>query len=89
VFYFVVSLFTAPLYSVIGGYIAAWLGRAQAQKCVIGLVIFGELMGIVSTVMFWGKQPLWYGLALLVLFPPAVWLGGRLRSQKRGRMVTA
>ncbi len=89
VFYFVVSLFTAPLYSVVGGYITAWLGKAQARTCVIGLAIFGELMGIVSTVMFWGKQPLWYAIALLVLFPPAVLLGGWLRTHKRERMVAA
>jgi hypothetical protein len=76
--YFVVSLFTASLYSVFGGWLCGWIARARQWKPLLALAVFGELMGVISTIMFWGKQPWWYALALLILYPPAVFLGGYL-----------
>jgi len=81
-YYFVVSLFTAPIYSILGGYFCAWIAKVRRWKHVIALVLFGEAMGVVSMIVAWGKQPFWYGLALLVLYPPAVLLGGYLRIRK-------
>jgi hypothetical protein len=82
-YYFVVSIFTAPIYSVFGGYLCAWLAKPHViSKCVLGLIIFGEIMGVASTVMTWKVAPHWYSFALLVLFPPCVWLGGLLRTRK-------
>jgi CHASE2 domain-containing sensor protein len=81
--YFVVSLFTAPFYSGIGGYVCARLAARAHWKHVIALVIFGELMGVASTVMFWGQQPVWYAAGLLVLFPVMVLAGGWLALRGR------
>jgi hypothetical protein len=83
--YFVISLFTAPLYSVVGGYVCAWLARVCQNRHVLALIVFGEAMGVASAIAFRGQQPVWYGLALLVLYPPAVWLGGRLRVRVQNR----
>jgi hypothetical protein len=82
-YYFVVSLFTAPLYSVFGGYLCAWLAKAKPWQHIIALVIFGELMGLASTVMAWKMQPHWYAFALLLLYPPCVFLGGYLRLRRK------
>lgn len=85
-YYFVVSITTASLYSVLGGYVCAWLSVAaklNPWKHVIGLVIFGELMGIASTVMYWGQQPAWYAFGLLLLYPLCVLFGGKLRLHKQ------
>lgn len=82
VYYFVVSLFTAPLYSVFGGWLCGRISKARLWNHILALAIFGEVMGVVSTVMFWGKQPLWYALALLLLYPPAVYLGGYLAKRR-------
>jgi hypothetical protein len=80
--YFVVSIITAPIYSAIGGYVCAVLAKAKPMQHVVALICFGQLMGIASVVMFWGKQPLWYGLGLLVLYPIMVWAGCKLRMRQ-------
>ena len=86
-YYFVVSSFTAPLYALAGGYLCASIGRLKPWWNVTALVVFGEVMGVAATVMFWARQPWWYGLYLLAIYPPAVWLGGyvRLRRSERGQ----
>jgi hypothetical protein len=81
-YYFVASIFTAPIYSILGGYICAWLAKASARQCVLALIIFGELMGLLSTVMFWRQQPHWYAFLLLLLYPPCVFLGGWLYGRR-------
>ncbi len=85
--YFVISLCTAPLYSVLGGYLCAWLASMKPWAHVLGLAVFGEMMGVVSTVVFWGKQPHWYALALLVLYPAAVLIGASMRVCRRATAV--
>ncbi len=79
-YYFVTVLCTNTLYSVVGGYLCAVIARAAVPKATLGLMIFGEIMGVVATVLAWHTEPHWYAFALLVLYPLAVWLGSRLRS---------
>jgi hypothetical protein len=79
-YYFVTVLCTNTLYSVAGGYLCAVIARAAVRKATIALMIFGEIMGVVATVLAWNTEPHWYAFALLVLYPVAVWLGSRLRS---------
>ena len=79
-YYFVIVTLTDTLYSVAGGYLCALIARDAVRKATLGLMIFGEIIGVVSTVMGWRIQPHWFALALLVLFPLAIWCGSRLRS---------
>jgi hypothetical protein len=79
-YYFAAVLLTDTLYSVAGGYLCAVIARAAVRKATLGLMIFGEIVGVVSTVIGWYVQPHWFAFALLVLFPLAVWVGSRLRS---------
>jgi hypothetical protein len=81
-YYFVIVLFTDTLYSIGGGYLCAATARASAHAATLGLMIFGEIVGVVSTVLAWRIQPHWFALALLVLFPFAVWIGSRLRARR-------
>ncbi|MEO7144343.1 MAG: hypothetical protein ABI165_12670 [Bryobacteraceae bacterium] len=83
VYYFYVSLATDSLYSIVGGYCCAAIARRRAQQATVGLIVFGELAGLVATVMLWHTAPHWFGLGLLILYPPAVWLGGMLRPRAR------
>jgi lysylphosphatidylglycerol synthetase-like protein (DUF2156 family) len=80
-YYFAILTFTNTLYSIGGGYLCAACARASAGTATLGLMIFGEIMGVVSTVLSWHTQPHWFAFALLVLFPLAVWIGSRLRSR--------
>jgi hypothetical protein len=79
IFYFVTVTITDALYSVAGGYLCGLIARAAVRKATLGLMIFGEIIGVVSTIIGWGVQPHWFAFALLVLFPLAVWCGSRLR----------
>ena len=81
-YYFVIVTFTDALYSVVGGYLCAVIARDAVHKATLGLMIFGEIIGVVSVVLGWNIQPHWFALALLVLFPVAVWCGSRLRSAR-------
>ena len=80
-YYFVLSLITDTVYSGFGGYLCALIARERAQKATLGLIIFGEILGVASTVLFWQSIPHWFSFALLIVYPPAVWLGSRLRSR--------
>jgi hypothetical protein len=80
-YYYVIVTFTTTLYSIAGGYLCAAIARAAARTATLGLMIFGEIMGVVATVLSWHAQPHWYAFGLLVLFPLAVWMGSRLRSR--------
>jgi hypothetical protein len=86
-YYFVVVTFTDALYSVAGGYLCAVIARASVQRATLGLIVFGEIMGVVSTVLYWHIQPHWFAFALLLLFPLGVWIGSGLRSSGAKRKV--
>lgn len=88
-FYFVIVTFTNTLYSFVGGYLCAAIARAAARRATFGLMIFGEIFGVVSAVLSWNSQPHWLGLGLLVLYPLAVWCGFRLRSGSIERTIVS
>ncbi len=77
--YFVIVTCTDTLYSIAGGYLCAVIAGAAIRGATLGLMIFGEIMGAASTILQWHTQPHWAAVALLVLFPIAVWIGSRLR----------
>ncbi|MDQ2899221.1 MAG: hypothetical protein M3Y07_05395 [Acidobacteriota bacterium] len=83
--YFAISLLTGFLYSIVGGYLCALIARTRSRTATLWLIVFGEFMGLVSLAMFWKTAPHWYGFALLVIFPPGIWLGSRLRERSRSR----
>jgi hypothetical protein len=88
-YYFVIVAFTDTLYSIAGGYLCAVIARASVRKATLGLMIFGEIMGIGSTILQWSTQPHWSAAALLVLYPVAIWIGSRLRSGNAGRVLVS
>jgi lysylphosphatidylglycerol synthetase-like protein (DUF2156 family) len=88
-YYFVTLTFSNTLYSIAGGYLCAAIARASIHKATLGLMIFGEIMGVVAIVLSWHTEPHWYAFALLVLFPLAVWIGSRLRSGSTERTLVS
>jgi hypothetical protein len=80
-YYFLIVTFTDTLYTIAGGYLCAVCARAAARTATLGLMVFGEIAGVVSTILGWHIQPHWFAFALLALFPFAVWIGYRLRSR--------
>ena len=77
-----ISLATSTVWSVLGGYITAWVASRKRWRHIVGLVIWGELMGVVSAFATWGQIQSWYQIGLILLWVPAVVLGGWLRAGK-------
>ena len=75
-----ISLATSTLWSIIGGYITAWIAPRKPWHHILALVIWGELMGIASCIATWGQIQAWYQIGLLLLWAPAVAIGGWLRA---------
>jgi hypothetical protein len=80
--YLLFTLVTGFVYAVAGGYLAAWLARRQEVKHALALAGLVVIMGLLSMIQYWGKQPLWYQIALIVVGVLGVLLGGRLRARQ-------
>jgi hypothetical protein len=78
-FYFVISMFTDTIYTLIGGWLCALISRGD-RHATLGLIVLGELMGLASTVYLWKTVPHYYSFFLLIVYPPAVWIGTKLRK---------
>lgn len=74
-YYYCVSLGTDFVYSVFGGYVCGRIARTRYVAATIGLIAFGETIGLGSQAMLWRTVPHWFGIGLLVLYPIAVWIG--------------
>ena len=82
VYYFAISIVTDAIYSAIGGWICARIAKEQARGATAGLIVFGEVAGVISAFYLWHTVPHYYSFALLILYPPAVWAGSRLAGQR-------
>jgi hypothetical protein len=76
------ALVYRTIYTVLGGYVTAWLAPQNPMKHVWVLAILGQLGGIMGVVAGWNLSAHWYPIALAVLAIPSVWLGGYLRTRK-------
>ncbi len=74
-------------YTVLGGYVTAWLAPQNPMKHVWVLAVLGQLGGIAGVIAGWNLSAHWYPIALALLAIPSVWLGGWLRT-RRGNTFT-
>jgi hypothetical protein len=82
------ALLYRTIYTVLGGYVTAWLAPQNPMKHVWILAIFGQIGGIMGVVAGWNLSAHWYPIALAVLAIPSVWLGGWLRTRKHSNSQT-
>jgi len=80
-YYYELSLLTDCLYTVLGGYLCAAIARQRARRAMLILIVGGGLVGIASVIALRRTQPHWFAIALLLVYPPAVWAGSRLRMR--------
>lgn len=76
--YFSASLATDSFYSVLGGWICAFVAGEHRRMALVGLLVVAELLGVAATIAFWSTVPHWFGLALLILYPAFVWMGSQI-----------
>jgi hypothetical protein len=83
-YYFVVDLISQCLYTVVGGYLCCVIARPDLRAAMAGLMGLGVLVGAVSLVSSWKTEPHWYGIGLLAVYPPCVWIGWTLKGRANG-----
>lgn len=76
------ALFYRTLFTILGGYVTAWLAPQNSMKHVWALAILGQIGGIAGVFAGWNLSAHWYPIALAVFAIPSVWLGGYLRTRK-------
>lgn len=61
------------------------LARARPWRHALYLILWGELMGVVSAIMTWGQKQWRYQLGLLLAWPLAIaagcWLAAGTRNE--------
>jgi|SRR5271165_804904 len=85
-YYFIVDLLTQCLYTVIGGYLCCVIARPSHRVAMFGLMALGVVVGTAFLVASWKAEPHWYGIALLVVYSPCVWIGWTLKARGKGSL---
>jgi hypothetical protein len=77
-----VALAYRTVFTVAGGYVAAWVagGRPIAHGVALGLV--GIVLGTLGVITMWHLGEHWYPIALVALALPSTWLGARLFARR-------
>ena len=65
-------------FTVLGGFVAAWLAPANKLRLAIILGIVGTVLAVLGAVAMWSVGHNWYPVALAVLALPSTALGGWL-----------
>jgi len=81
--YFVVDLIGQCLFAIVAGYLCCLIAEPTRRAAMAGLMGLGVFVGTISLVTSWKTEPHWYGLALLAVYPPCVWIGWALKSRAR------
>lgn len=73
-----VALTYRTLFTVLGGFIAAWLAPSHPRRLATILGAIGTLPAILGVVAMWSLGHHWYAISLAVLAMPSTALGGWL-----------
>jgi hypothetical protein len=82
--YFIVHLGFSFLAAATGGYVTAWVARANPLIQVLALALVVLLLSAMSALQARGKYPIWYQLAQVAITPLGVLAGGLLRLKMLG-----
>jgi hypothetical protein len=74
-YYLVADVVTQCLSTIVGGYLCCLIAQRSRGIAMAGLIGLGLLVGTVSLVTSWKAEPHWYGVTLLSVYAPCVWIG--------------
>ncbi len=77
----VLALVYRSAFTVLGGYVTAWLAPERPMRHVRILGIVGTVAGVAGVFLGWDLSAHWYPIALAVTAFPLVWWGGTLRTR--------
>jgi len=78
-FYFVADLISQCVYLVGAGYLCCVLSRPTEWLAITILIALGLVVGTLSLVTSWNREPHWYGIALITAYVPCIWIRRALR----------
>lgn len=80
--YFVISTVYIILFGIAGGFITASVSieTPQSDVAILSAIVF--LLWIVSSLVQFNRQPIYYSLLLLITLPMAVLAGGHIKIKK-------
>lgn len=81
------TLVYSAIFSVLGGYVAAWVAKRQELKHALALGLWQLVLSTLSAIQFSETAPLWWHAIFLLLIVPAIWCGGYLRLLQTRRIV--
>lgn len=76
-----VALAYRMVYTVLGGYVTAWIAPQNPMKHVWILGFIGIVLGSIGVVVGWDLSQHWYPIALVATAIPCTWLGGKLKTK--------
>jgi len=79
--YLLTDLISQCLIQTLAGYVCCWIARGRPSALAL-LAAIGIVIGGFSLFHSWQNEPHWYGIALLAVYPPCLWLGWTLRSRR-------
>jgi len=82
--YLVTDVVTQSVIQVGCGYLCSLISNARSGPAIVGLMAVGLLVGGFSLAASWHADPHWYGITLILVYAPCVWIGYRI---ERGRSV--
>ena len=74
------------LASVLGGWMCVTIAPSKPSRHLLSLFVLGEVIGVVFTVVNWSKWPHWNSLVWLAVWPLCLWIGGRLKRERRSSL---
>ena len=83
--YFITDVVTQSVIQVGCGYLCSLISKRKALAAILGLISIGVLVGGFSLVASWHADPHWYAIALILVYPPCVWIGYRMERRQRTR----
>jgi len=84
--YVLVNLVYSFMAAAAGGYVTAWVAAGNSLSTVLALAIVVLAMSAISTLEGRGRQPVRYQIALAVISPIGVVIGGLIRLKVLGLM---
>jgi hypothetical protein len=82
------ALLYRTVFTILAGYLTAYLAPQNAMKHVWILAFLGLLGGLMGVYIGWDLAAKWYCIALAVLAIPSVWLGGWLRVHNNSNPIS-
>jgi len=88
--YALITLYTAA-YSIVGGYLTAWLAPSKPIQHAVVLGVLGTLASALGAWANWSKAAghEWYPIILIVIAIPTCWSGGMLYVRRRATKTSA